>query len=210
MSAVFTVLAVAAAVAFIFVHEKGMEPLKLPYKTAASISFTLLGAVCLVQTGVSIYGILVLAALMLGCIGDIFLQIPKGGDGCFIAGLIAFLLGHLVYIAAFAVKTGLLWIQPVAAVVLFAAVMVLLRLLRADFGAQKALVYAYAAVIAVMMGCALTVGPMASIAAALFVVSDLVLALIRFAGKTRKGMTLINLVTYYTAQIMLALSVAMI
>lgn len=204
-----TMLSIAAAAAFIFVHEKGMECMKLPFKTAASLCFTALGIVCLAKGGASVYGVLAVIALILGCIGDVFLQIPKGGDGCFIAGLIAFLLGHLMYIAAFFMKTGFSWLQPVVAVLLLAAVYVLLKLLKADFGAQKVLVYAYAAVIAVMMGCAALVSPLVSIAAALFVVSDLILALILFAGKNQKGMAFANLVTYYSAQILLALSIAL-
>ena len=202
-----TVLAIAAAAAFILVHEKGMESLKLPFKTAASLCFTVLGVVCLTKSDASVYGVLVVIALAFGCIGDIFLQIPKGGDKCFIAGLIAFLLGHLLYIAAFFAETGLVWVQPVVTILLLSAVYALLKLLKADFGSKKRLVCAYAVVIAVMMGCAFSVSALACVAAALFVVSDLVLALILFAGKTRKGMALLNLVTYYSAQIMLALSV---
>ena len=153
-----TMLAIAAACAFVFVHEKGMERAKLPFKTVASLCFVALGAVCLWKSGASEYGVMVLIALVLGCVGDVFLQIPGGGDGCFISGLIAFLLGHLMYVAAFFAESGFMWVQPVVAVLLFAVVFVLLKVLKADFGDKKMLVYVYAAVIAVMMGCAASVG----------------------------------------------------
>lgn len=202
-------IAVVAAAAFIVVHEMGMEKLKLPMKSAASVCFTLLGALCLAQGERNLYGVLVLAALALGCVGDILLEIPGGGDRCFLAGLVSFLLGHAVYIAAFVARGGFAWIQPVAALLLIVSVLLMFRLMKVDFGAMKLPAHAYCVVIGLMLGCSVTVSPIVCAGAALFVLSDIVLALIRFAGKTQKGMTMLNLTTYYAAQILLALSIVL-
>jgi uncharacterized membrane protein YhhN len=93
-----TALAVAALLA---AERRGLRRGVWLAKPLASTGFV---ALALVRgAGATPYGRGVLAALALGWLGDVLL-IPKGARRAFLAGLAAFLLGHLAYAAAFAMR----------------------------------------------------------------------------------------------------------
>lgn len=120
---------------------------------------------------------LVVLGLALGALGDFALARP--GQRAFLAGMAAFAAGHLAYAACFAAAGG------VPAAGLLAAGMVLAAGAAAALGPrQGALVWpvrAYGAVIGAMAACALALpDPLAQAGAALFVVSDALLAVALF------------------------------
>ena len=128
--------------------------------------------------------VLLTLALMLGTLGDILLASPRGIR--FLAGLGAFLLGHLAYAALFfGIGDGIEtlidapWRAIAALAVLVASVWVVHRL-RPHMGAMTGPVMAYAGVSVVMAWAALTlpIGSgfgLAVIGAALFILSDAIL-----------------------------------
>lgn len=133
---------------------------------------------------------LLVAALLICAVGDALLA--QDGDQYFLGGLVAFLLGHLVYIALFlAVAAGLgtgmatLLGEPWRALLVLAAFVatgaLAVRLLPAIGEELRLPVIAYAVAILAMLAAAATLPlPMVVAGAALFFVSDAILAAERF------------------------------
>jgi uncharacterized membrane protein YhhN len=151
----------------------------------------------------------VIAALALGLLGDIGLMLSDGhADVPFIAGLSAFLLGHVAYIVGFT-KLGLHNIDLVAGALIVAgiaglAVPAVLRGAARTAGPPFALVVAgYAGVLSCMT--VLAVGtscvPIA-VGAVLFLLSDTLIARERFVATVPLGRLLI-IVTYHLAQFLI-------
>jgi alkenylglycerophosphocholine hydrolase len=151
------------------------------------------------------------AALVLSLAGDVCLMF--GSDRWFVAGLSSFLLAHLAFAAAFLQGIGTAnppgWL---AAVVVFAAVMLFVLLPRA--GRLKLPVLLYCLVLAAMVFTAAARHAAlhdadslrAALGALVFMLSDSALAWRRFIGRYRGAQALI-LSTYWTAIGLIAWSV---
>jgi uncharacterized membrane protein YhhN len=157
-----------------------------------------------------LYKWLIVAGLIFCLAGDVFLMLPAR---YFIAGLASFLVGHLFYIAAFVSDGGFHlawgWLVPLALYGLF-----FYRILAPGLGKMRGPVIVYILAILTMawqswgrwsvlagMGALL-----AAIGAALFVVSDSVLAYDRFRQKFTAS-RIVVLSTYWAAQWLIAYSV---
>lgn len=211
------VLAVLLAALYIRVNQYGAPPVKLLLKTLASLAFVCLGLLGAARAG-GAYAWLTWIGLILGTAGDVLLQFmdcrPKEREPFFRAGLGAFLIGHVFYIVAFALLGRVTGWAVLLAAVLFAALFLLQFPARMDLKGQKVPVYAYAAVISVMTAFAVLSfgagarGALVGLGGILFLVSDAILALIFFSPIREKSLPTWNLITYYAAQILLALSIA--
>lgn len=211
------VLAVLLAALYIRVNQYGAPPVKLLLKTLASLAFVCLGLLGAARAG-GAYAWLTWIGLILGAAGDVLLQFmdcrPKDREPFFRAGLGAFLIGHVFYIVAFALLGRVTGWAVLLAAVLFAALFLLQFPARMDLEGQKVPVYAYAAVISVMTAFAVLSfgagarGALVGLGGILFLVSDAILALIFFSPIREKSLPTWNLITYYAAQILLALSIA--
>jgi uncharacterized membrane protein YhhN len=161
--------------------------------------------------------VLLIAALVLSAIGDFLLALES--EKSFQAGLGSFLLAQIVLIALFATHFGsdMLWTaQPwrmavgIAATVHSAALIwVLVRRLPSNLTAQ---VGAYGVVITFMALAALAFAPgLAVTGAALFYVSDTLIAFERFLLKTEVNqhpvISPLVWITYYLAQALIMLGV---
>ena len=210
------VLAVLLAALYIRVNQYGAPPDKLLLKTLASLAFVCLGLLGAARAG-GAYAWLTWIGLILGAAGDVLLQFmdcrPKEREPFFRAGLGAFLIGHVFYIVAFALLGRVTGWAVLLAAVLFAALFLLQFPARMDLKGQKVPVYAYAAVISVMTAFAVLSfgagarGALVGLGGILFLVSDAILALIFFSPLREKSLPTWNLITYYAAQILLALSI---
>ena len=157
------------------------------------------------------YGTWILAGLLLSLAGDVLL-IPKDSSRAFLAGLVSFLLGHLAYTIAFAVR-GL---DPLTSVVAMAAVLALgvialRQLLPFVSERMRRPVLAYVVVISAMLVCAAgTVGaagrPAIFAGAFAFYLSDLAVARQRFVRRSFLNKAW-GLPLYFGAQLLLAWSV---
>jgi uncharacterized membrane protein YhhN len=160
-----------------------------------------------------LYRPLVAAGLACSLAGDVLLMLPRDR---FAGGLAAFLVAHLLYVAAFT-SSGVRprwWI-----VIPYAAYgVVLLRILLPHVGARLKLpVIAYALALLAMAWTAAELdgsgpppsGAFALMGGVLFVVSDSALAINRFARQFR-GADAVVLVTYYAAQTLIAFSVGVL
>ena len=150
--------------------------------------------------------------LVFSTAGDVFLMLPRDR---FVAGLVSFLIAHLFYIFAFSIgvpfgTAPLLWLPFFAAGGAVVAVV-----WRGLAPALRGAVIAYVVVIAAMAGQAAgrwhALGGDAALAgalgAALFVVSDSVLAINRFRAQFHAERAL-TLGTYWTAQLLIVLSIS--
>ena len=168
------------------------------------------------------YSILVLIGLVLSLAGDVLL-VPQDNPRSFLFGLGAFFCAHLMYIAAFvhllsSLGTGTDWaIEGVAAAVLVLVGGVVYSILRPGLGKLRLPVIAYMIVISVMVHRAVAVawvhpGPTAQptlivVGALLFYLSDVILGISKFRLKGRmRHYRVLNLSTYYTGQLLIALS----
>jgi uncharacterized membrane protein YhhN len=138
-----------------------------------------------------------IAALALSLLGDVYLMLP---DDRFIAGLSAFLLGHVAYVVAFASPAGavLVWL----AVVLVATSPFAVRILRGvpSGGALRPAVVLYMLVIAAMVASAVASGRwIAALGAVLFLCSDTMIAWSRFVSPFPAAPVAI-IVTYHLGQ----------
>ncbi len=161
----------------------------------------------------------ILAGLVLGAAGDIFLMFDS--ERSFLGGLIAFLLGHVAYVVAFArLVHPQRWIEgAMIAAPIFAAIAaaIVLRWLWPRLGAMRGPVIVYVAVISTMLvgGIAAAAhdhvlgaraGWLAAAGAATFYASDLAVAREKFVARDTWN-RVIGLPVYYGAQLLIAWSV---
>jgi uncharacterized membrane protein YhhN len=148
------------------------------------------------------------AALLLSLAGDVLLMLPTE---LFTAGLAAFLLGHIAYVAGFRARGGSLAALGVAVVVVglvavLAGSRIISALRRSDHGEMLGPVAAYIVVITAMGASAFASGSaVAGAGATLFMVSDTLIAWDRFVHPFR-GARLAVIVTYHLGQAGLVLS----
>ena len=158
----------------------------------------------------SAYKWLIVAGLLFSLAGDVFLILP--GD-YFIAGWGAFLLAHLVFIAAFISDNGPYWsLWPLLLGLLYGVV--ILRYLWPYMGRLRPPAAIYMLVIVLMawqaagrivLGAGLS-GWLAFAGAILFVVSDSIMTINRFARPFHRA-RLIYMSAYYLALWLIAMSV---
>ncbi|MBI5583561.1 MAG: lysoplasmalogenase [Deltaproteobacteria bacterium] len=199
---------------FLLYFEKIGQPRgRLAVKSILSLLFVV--TVFLQPNAQTLFGRLLAAGLVLCLWGDVFLALP--GLKWFRAGLVAFLLGHLLYVAAFTrLAPGADWISFGALVILAASGGAYLWL-RPHLGEMHIPVAAYILVITVMLfgalavyrqtGLAFSGKTMIFLGATLFYLSDLFVARDQFVKKEFSN-RLIGLPLYYGGQFLLAFSPA--
>ena len=183
------------------------RPVARLLKMAASTGF--IGVAVSVGAGDSVYGRVVLGALALSWLGDLLLSYES--RTAFLGGLVAFLLAHLAYIVAFAIR-GIdgTWVVIAGIVVAITAVFVWRWMERGLDRSMRAPVAAYVLIISVMVVAAFgTMGaeadPKIGIGAVAFFLSDIAVARDQFItpGFANRA---VGLPLYYIAQVLLALS----
>jgi uncharacterized membrane protein YhhN len=201
------VAALAAVVDWVAVarDNRRVEYVAKPLTMAALVAMTL----ALDPTDQARWGWFI-AAGVFSLAGDVFLMLPRDR---FIPGLVAFLFGHLCYIAGLLQGSLDVTAGAIGAVVVTAAAVVIGRRVLGSVraGEQAALfgpVLGYMVVICVMVVAAFAAGPSLAIAGALlFFSSDATLAWQRFVAPLPSGRVAV-MVTYHAGQALLLLSLA--
>jgi uncharacterized membrane protein YhhN len=193
-----------------------------PLSTALVIAVCVLSLTLPADRIDSTYTLLIGIGLLFSLAGDVLL-IDQTHPRAFIAGLAAFLVAHLVYIAGFTYlqssrhlgvnTTG----EIASGLALAVAAIAIYRYLSPGLGSMRVPVIAYMAIISIMVHRAIALAlvetspvayPALVVAGALlFYVSDAILAVnkFRFDGKLSRA-SLWNLSAYYAGQMLIALS----
>ncbi len=194
----------AAVVALLISDYRHFRPGVWLFKPLASTGFVLAG----LQAGAveTTTGRLLLAALCLSWLGDVLL-IPRGSKKIFLAGVFFFLGAHIAYGAGFVLRG----VQPLAAVLgtlpfLGMGVWVHRRAKKGVPEMLQKAVIAYIVVISIMVGLAtgaVAAGtpPLALVAAIVFAISDISVAIDRFISPGFVN-RLWGLPLYYIAQLL--------
>ena len=209
----FAIATIASTVALLFAERRDLRVGVWIFKPLAGFGF--LGAALANGALASSYGLWILAGLVLSLIGDVLL-IPRDAKHSFLAGLVSFLLGHVAYTGAFALR-GL---DPIATAIgalpVAAASLLALRYLWPHVQAKapklQRPVLAYMVVISTMLVCAAgasarAADPLMLLGAIAFYVSDLAVARQRFVAQEFSN-KLWGLPLYFGAQLLLAASIA--
>ncbi|MFO7539095.1 MAG: lysoplasmalogenase, partial [Chloroflexota bacterium] len=189
-------------------HKQSWVYLFKPTTTGLIILLALWGAVTATAADPGAYAWLIVAGLILGLAGDVFLMLP---ERYFLPGLGSFLAGHWFYIAAFTAGVGLViswWLLP-----LLLVGGLIYGLLHSHLGRMRLPVIFYVVTILLMAGQALgrwslldTTGALLAAAGSLlFVISDAALALNRFR-RPFSWAPIVVLSTYWAAQWLIAMS----
>ena len=167
-------------------------------------------------------GWLILIGLILGLVGDVFLNLRNQLEGkksmtVFAVGILAFLSGHFLYIAALIRQTAsILLLAVIFTVVLSAAAIPpLMKRITAPSKGLKIFGYVYLVIVIAMFSCAAallfrTGAHMTTVlfttGGLLFMVSDFIMIYYSF-GKKIRPLRAVNLLSYYIAQLLIALTI---
>ncbi len=213
----------AAEALFISLEYKKRFKSALLLKSIASLLFVLAGVLSMSLAADARYARLVLAGLLLGAVGDICLNLryvwTTRAKPVFMAGIAAFLLGHVAYLAALGVRAplALLYALPIAAVAAVLLIRFVLARVEVD-GAIRIFGIVYLAIVVLMAACACTLfalepfNPGAALFAAgglLFAASDVLLVLNQFGKKPYPAFRALNLSLYYLGQVCIVLTIFM-
>jgi uncharacterized membrane protein YhhN len=206
-----TALAVVTLAALLWWGERtGNTRARWALKPATSSLFLL---VAILQGPSTVYDAWIVTGLLLSAVGDVAL-ISRERPG-FLGGLVAFLLGHVAYVAAFVARGTASMPDPSAAGLIAASGLGIFLYLRPHVGRMLVPVAAYMLVISVMLAAAWSVaaaepdgiGRQLALAALLFYLSDITVARDRFVTGARFANRLVGLPLYYAAQFLFAFSV---
>lgn len=185
-------------------------------KGVASLMFVLLGLIGYVSYTSDSFGVKILVGLIFGLVGDVLLNlrfvIEKIGQKLFLGGIVAFLVGHILYLAALIPLTEYLVIDivigGVIAISLLAYIFITLKpkMVFRIFGVFYLGAVIIMTVIAVHLAFVThnTHDIVYAIGAVLFTVSDIVLIFNTFSGVTKFSLRITNLTLYYIGQLLIA------
>lgn len=202
-------LALALAVANTGAEILGARPVVYVLKPLATLALV---AVVLRARNATAYRTWITAGLTASLAGDILLMLPQG---LFVPGLVAFLIGHCGFIAAFASDGAGLRAPKLPALPVYAVALGVLAVLWPSLGPMRMPVVCYVAVISTMAWQAVARWQVqrtidaryAAVGSVFFLLSDSALAVRKFVTAFPAA-TFVVLSTYYIAQFGLALSVS--
>ena len=214
------VLGIVIQIAFIVIESKKKYVPAVICKGGASVVFVLLGLLSAQLSTDGNFARLIVIGLLLGALGDILLNLrfgfTKAGQTIFLIGIVAFLSGHILYLAALLTVAGNpIWWLVAGAVFVALLLWWIFHTLGEIKKAFKIFGIVYIDAISLM--CAVALGnwlanPQAPgallffIGAILFLVSDVILIFNTFGTEQKLSMRAANLTLYYLGQLLLAVS----
>ncbi len=108
-----TIVCAVACLVLVGAEYGKRRQLRIASKTIASLAFIAVGVFAMRSAPSSAFATWIVIGLVLGAVGDVALL--GRGDKAFLAGLAAFLLGHMAYVVAIAqLAPPAQWIHPLA------------------------------------------------------------------------------------------------
>ncbi len=210
-----SILCLCLAALFMWTEKKEHYMGAVILKGLASLCFVLVGVMA--GNGGQLAKLIV-TGLLLGCVADVLLNLrwvfPKKGQLIFLVGILVFLGGHVVYLAAVLPMADNWAVCVVVGVVLTA---LLMKWIFSKITAKKAFkifgVFYLGAIM--LLNCVavsnLMTAPSAftglfAAGALLFLISDIVLILNTFGQKSKFSLRVTNLSLYYIGQLLIAWS----
>ena len=208
--AILVAAAVSLAALLWFGERRGVARVQFPLKALTSGLYLF---VAWLLGPSSTYDAWVFAGLVFSFVGDLAL-IPRERRW-FLAGLVAFLLAHVIYTAAFVGVAGRPSLPWGALAVIVAASLAVYLHFRPHLGTMRAPVAAYIVVISVMLAAAWALalglrdpfGWQVAAGATLFYLSDIAVARRRFTPGAGFRTRAVGLPAYYAGQFLLALTI---
>ncbi|MBR0137894.1 MAG: lysoplasmalogenase [Erysipelotrichaceae bacterium] len=186
-------------------------------KGSASLFFVLIGYLAC-KANPTGFSKKILIGLVFGMIGDILLNLrfvfEKNGQKFFLTGIVAFLIGHVLYLLAIIPNAVHLALCVAVGVILAASLLTYIFKTMDVKPAFKIFGIFYLGAIIIMTTIAVviaifrpdTAGVIFAVGAVLFTASDIVLIFNTFSGTSRFSMRVTNLTLYYIGQILIACS----
>ena len=210
-----SILCLCLAALFIWTEKKENYMGAVILKGLASLCFVFVGVMA--GNGGQLAKLIV-TGLLLGCIADVLLNLrwvfPKKGQLIFLVGILVFLGGHVVYLAAVLPMADNWAVCVVVGVVLTA---LLMKWIFSKITAKKAFkIFGVFYLGAIMLLNCVAVSNLVSapsaftglfaVGALLFLISDIVLILNTFGPKSKFSLRVTNLSLYYIGQLLIAWS----
>ena len=208
-------LCLALAAVFLLRESREKFVSAVVFKGLASLCFVLLGLLCSDGSHVAR---MIVAGLILGCIADVLLNLRwvfrEKGQLIFLVGILVFLGGHVLYLAAILPLCESRLVCCAAGVLLTALLMVWIF---KRITAKKVFkIFGVVYIGAIMLLNCVAVGNLLAspsvftglfaVGALLFLVSDVVLILNTFGAESRQSLRITNIGLYYVGQLLIALS----
>lgn len=227
---VLLAIGITATIVFLVLRVKKGGIAALYAKAIASCCFIATALAAMNRNRVFLeFGTLILAGLILGMLGDIWLDLKwiylQDKNSYLYAGFISFLLGHLCFITA--IFRSAPWnsfsiiMSIVLALVIGLIALLMEKPLKMKYGKFKLIVFLYSCTLALTMTSSmmtayitkfkLSAWIVMSVGALLFLLSDLVLSGMYFGeNKNTKGNIILNHTLYYAAQFCMAATILFI
>lgn len=218
MLAAIVIIGVILQGIFIAVEHKEKYVAADVLKGLAALCFVIVGVTGYVTRTNDSFGMKLMIGLVFGMIGDILLNLrfvvgEEKGQKVFLLGIVSFLIGHILYLAALIPVAAHAGACAVIGAILAAALLAYIfktmdvKLAFKIFG----VFYLGAVIIMTVMAIDAAIATQTirsieyAIGAVLFMVSDIVLIFNTFSGTSRFSMRITNLSLYYVGQMMIAL-----
>ena len=210
-------LCLILAAVFLYQESKEKYVSAVVLKGLASLCFVILGLIC--SPG-SHLARLVIVGLILGCAADVLLNLrwvfKEKGKLIFLVGILVFLSGHILYLAA-ALPLTANWIVCFAAGVVLTALLMIW--IFKQITAEKAFkIFGVVYIGAIMLlNCVAIANLITSpssftglfaAGALFFLASDIVLILNTFGSESKQSLRVTNISLYYIGQLLIALSLS--
>ena len=225
---VFIALGVISLVFYLLEKCKNYSLKSVLIKTIVSLFFIATALAAAYQNGHHVLNVFVISGLIMGLLGDIWLDLkyvyPKEDKVFTLAGFIVFAIGHILFITGMIMEfignnNPLFLLIPLGGAIVFAIANLLLsKPMKLDFKDLKWVVTGYAFLLALNPLTALILNILAGWSSSAlimlfaggisFAISDLVLSNTYFGEGHEKPIDFIlNYITYYGAQFLIALSI---
>lgn len=186
-------------------------------KLINSIGFLSIATFAYLKTGQNSYYFSMLPGFILCLLGDMFLAFEddKGEKNFFVYGLSSFLVGHIVFVWAFAKRAPLRFSDFIIPIVCVVITVLLTKMKYMNVGKMKTCVLIYSFFISmllskgislVLVNGATTSNVIILIGTLLFFISDAIIMFLYFYEKKHYIVKFFNLLTYYGGMYLLSLS----
>ncbi|MCQ2563440.1 MAG: lysoplasmalogenase [Mogibacterium sp.] len=218
---IYVLIILCAILAFVFLKKEaaGQYVPAVILKGLASLCFVGIGLICNPHNEVSN---LIAAGLVIGCVADVLLNLrmvfEKKGQAIFLIGILVFLTGHIMYLAAVLRLCSSILTCIIICIVLTTLLMIWVFKRITAKPAFKIFGVVYIGAI-MLLNCVAIANVLAApspfnimfaAGAVFFLVSDIVLILNTFGGEFKQSLRNTNISLYYIGQLLIALSLQLL